>query len=162
MYLVNGWLLGILIFCTCFFVILWLFAIVHEAVFPIIKRKRAIAEYEAELGEQCLPADVEAMEAQFPGPIDGEMLIQINAEICSALDAYGKIAADNMDELYDQLDARLSTEAREYIHQRIELLRYLQAFHTFCQSHAVDPFLTYLQNGDVFFEEGAEEDAKDE
>ena len=28
MYLINGWLLGVLIFCTCFFVILGLIAII--------------------------------------------------------------------------------------------------------------------------------------
>ena len=152
MYIVPGWLYGILFFCTLFLLFLILAALFEEYISPIIRRKEERKEREAELDADCLPADIEAMEEKYPGPVDGESLIRIQAACASCLDGTMATVTSVLDSLYDRVNSRIGVEEREYIQGRVFETRALLSFLTFAQMHAVDAFLTYVQNGDVFFE----------
>lgn len=157
MYLVNGWLFGILVFGTLSLLFLILAALFEMYISPIIRRKEERKEREAELDADCLPADVEAMEESYPGPVDGESLIRIQGTCGSCLDGVMATATSVLGSLYDRLNSRIGAEEREYIQGRIFDTRALLSFLTFAQTHAVGGFLTYVQNGGVFFEEKPKE-----
>ena len=156
MYVISGWMLGILLFGTLSLLFLILAALFEMYISPIIRRKEERKEREAELDAGCLPADIEAMEESYPGPVDGESLIRIQGTCDSCLDGVMATATSVLDSLYDRLNSRIGAEEREYIQGRIFDTRALLSFLTFAQTHAVDAFLTYVQNGDVFFEEEEE------
>ena len=153
MYIVPGWLYGILFFCTLFLLFLILAAFVEACIRPIFRRWEERKEREAELDANCLPADIEAMEERYPGIVDGESLIRIQATCASCLDGTMATATSVLDSLYDRVNSRIGVEEREYIQGRIYETRALLSFLAFVQTHAIDAFLNYVQNGNVFFEE---------
>lgn len=153
MYIVPAWLYKILVFSTLSLVLFILAAVVGACIGPIYRRLEERKEREAELDADCLPADIEAMEENYPGPIDGESLIRIEGVCASCLDGMMENATSVLGSLYDRLNSRIGTEEREYIQRRIFEMRALLSFLAFAQTHAIDAFLTYVQNGNVFFEE---------
>ena len=152
MYLIPGWVFTIFVFCTivcCISlgVVLW-----NEWVAPIFRRKEAREEREAEDASLYTPEAIEEMEEEFPGPWGGEALLQMKGVCFSSLDALMGLRAEYMDSLYERLNSRISAEEREYIENEVFDSRVLFSFLTFAQTHAVDAFLTYVQNDEIFFD----------
>lgn len=156
MYIVPGWLFGILIFGTLCLLFLILAALFEACIRPIFRRREERKEREAELDATFLPADVEYMEERYPGPIDGESLICIEGTCLSCLDGMIATITSILNSFYDRMNSRISAEEREYIQGRIFEERSLLFFLTFVETHAIDAFLTYLQNGEMFFEDKPE------
>lgn len=148
MYVISGWMLGILLFATLSFLFLILAALFEIYISPIIRRKEERKEREAELDADCLPADVEAMEESYPGPVDGESLIRIQGTCDSCLDGVMKSIIARLDNHYKKINnkygiqplklevesGRMNGEAKQRIWYRMPKKDYSKRYSTNCLS----------------------------
>ena len=153
MYVINGWILAILVSSTLLLLALFGTALFREIFLPGIKRREDLKENRIEVDRYCLLEDVEIMESKYPGIHDGETLLRTEAVCKSMLDGVCATQTALMDSLYDELKPRMKEDAREFVENQLQNGRTVISFATFCQAHAINAYLSYLQNGEIFFEE---------
>ena len=136
-------------------VVLSMLNLIHDLIKARIEKKKEEKEFFAPV--ECEDEDeLIRMQALFPGKYPAKELLMIESACEDMLD--GALAAETeyANEIYERAKIGLTEERENRIFERLTEARGVEGFISFMRDHGINAYLTYLQNGEIFFEDKLE------
>ena len=142
------------LFCAAVVIVSAIYVVVDQIRLHIRKKQKE-KEFFADRVEYS-PEELAKMKERFPGKYEASVLCAISDECKVFLNAFQAIFAEEMDNMYNVLGRELAEEQERRVFEEIQHVQGLLGFFTFMQDHGINAYLTYLQNGEIFFEDKPE------
>ena len=150
-YVVPEWFYVLSLFSIAA-VVLSVINLVYDLIKFRIDKKKAEKDFFAPV--ECKDEDeLIRMQALFPGKYPAKELLIIESACMGMLD--GALAAETeyAQEIYKRAKIGLTEEQENRIIERLTEARGVEGFISFMRDHGINAYFTYLQNGEIFFED---------